>query len=41
MGKYQFGRKTLRGLGFKMSRKEFLASPELQEQGNACFIKTK
>jgi hypothetical protein len=32
MGKYQFGKSTLRGLGYKVSRKEFLNSPELQEQ---------
>jgi len=32
MGKYQFGKRTLRGLGFKMSKKEFLNSPEIQEE---------
>ena len=32
MWKYQFGKSTLRGLGYKVSRKEFLNSPELQEQ---------
>lgn len=32
MGRYQFGRSTLRGLGYKVSRKEFLNSPELQER---------
>lgn len=32
MGKYQFGRSTLKGLGYKVTRKEFLNSPVLQEQ---------
>lgn len=32
MGKYQFGRKTLRNLGYKISKKEFLNNPLLQEQ---------
>lgn len=32
MGKYQFGRKTLRNLGYKVSKKEFLNNPLLQEQ---------
>ena len=32
MGKYQFGKATLRGLGYEVSRKEFLNSPEIQEQ---------
>ena len=32
MGKYQFGRKTLRNLGYKISKKEFLNNPHLQEQ---------
>jgi len=32
MGKYQFGRSTLKGLGYKVTRKEFLNSPYLQEQ---------
>jgi len=32
MGKYQFGRKTLRNLGYKVSKKEFLNNPNLQEQ---------
>tara|TARA_Y100000389_G_scaffold154528_1_gene155049 strand:- start:363 stop:980 length:618 start_codon:yes stop_codon:yes gene_type:complete len=39
MGKYQFGRKTLRGLGFKMSKKEFLNSPELQEQAMQSLLR--
>ena len=39
MGKYQFGRKTLRGLGFKMSKEEFLNSPLLQEQAMHALLK--
>lgn len=32
MGKYQFGRRTLKALGYDVSKKEFLNSPYLQEQ---------
>lgn len=32
MGRYQFGRKTLRGLGYDISKSEFLNSPTLQEK---------
>jgi hypothetical protein len=32
MGKYQFGRKTLKALGYDVSKKEFLNSPYLQEK---------
>lgn len=39
MGKYQFGRKTLRGLGFKMSKEEFLNSPSIQEQAMHALLK--
>ena len=39
MGKYQFGKKTLRGLGFKMSKEEFLNSPLLQEQAMYALLK--
>lgn len=31
MGKYQFGLRTLRGLGYKVSREEFVSSPDIQE----------
>lgn len=31
MGRYQFGKKTLRAIGIKASRQEFLSSPSLQE----------
>jgi len=32
MGKYQFGKKTLKALGYDVSKKEFLDSPYLQEK---------
>jgi len=32
MGKYQFGKKTLKALGYDVSKKEFLNSPYLQEK---------
>jgi hypothetical protein len=32
MGKYQFGKSTLRGLGFKITQDEFLNSPYIQEK---------
>ena len=32
MGRYQFGKRTLRWLGFKMSKEEFLNSPRIQEE---------
>lgn len=32
MGKYQFHKQTLKDLGYKITKKEFLNSPELQEQ---------
>lgn len=32
MGKYQFHKQTLKDLGYKVSKKEFLNSPQLQEQ---------
>ena len=31
MGRYQFGKATLKGLGFKVSRTEFLNNPSIQE----------
>lgn len=31
MGRYQFGKATLKGLGFKVTKEEFLNNPELQE----------
>ena len=32
MGRYQFGRGTLKGLGYKVTQEEFLTSPEIQER---------
>ena len=32
MGRYQFGRKTLKGLGYDVSKTKFLNSPTIQEQ---------
>ena len=32
MGKYQFHKQTLKDLGYKVSKKKFLNSPQLQEQ---------
>lgn len=32
MGRYQFGRATLKSLGIKVSKKEFLSNPSLQEE---------
>ena len=38
MGKYQFGKSTLRGLGYDVSRKEFLNNPELQEEAMLSLL---
>ncbi len=40
MGRYQFGKKTLRGLGFKISREEFLNSPKIQEEAMYKLLQT-
>jgi len=40
MGKYQFGIKTLRGLGFKISKEKFLMSPNIQEVAMLKLLKT-
>ena len=39
MGRYQFGKKTLRGLGFKQSKQEFLDSPLIQEKAMTALLK--
>lgn len=40
MGKYQFGRKTLNGLGYKkISNAEFLKNPEIQEEAMQALLK--
>ena len=38
MGKYQFGKSTLKGLGYDVSRKEFLNNPELQEEAMLSLL---
>jgi hypothetical protein len=38
MGKYQFGKSTLKGLGYKVSRKEFLSNPDLQEEAMLSLL---
>lgn len=38
MGKYQFGKSTLKGLGFDVTRKEFLNNPQLQEQAMLALL---
>jgi len=40
MGKYQFHRKTLKSLGYNVSRKEFLNSPLLQEQAMMDLLRS-
>ena len=39
MGKYQFGKRTLRGLGFKVTKEEFLTSPVIQEKAMTALLK--
>ena len=38
MGKYQFGKSTLKGLGFNVTRKEFLNNPQLQEEAMMALL---
>ena len=38
MGKYQFGRSTLKGLGFKVTKQEFLNNPQLQEEAMMALL---
>lgn len=38
MGKYQFGRSTLKGLGFKVTKQEFLNDPQLQEEAMMALL---
>ena len=40
MGKYQFGPKTLRSLGIKVSREEFLSNPQMQEQAMYLLLRS-
>ena len=39
MGKYQFGKSTLKGLGYNISKEEFLSSPDLQEEAMIKLLK--
>ena len=39
MGKYQFGKSTLKGLGYDISKREFLNSPEIQEEAIVKLLK--
>ena len=39
MGRYQFGKTTLRGLGYDVTKKEFLSSPEIQEMAMQDLLK--
>ena len=38
MGRYQFGKSTLRGLGFKVTQDEFLNSPYIQEKAMQSLL---
>jgi len=38
MGRYQFGASTLKGLGFKVTKEEFLNSPKIQEQAMQALL---
>lgn len=38
MGKYQFGASTLKGLGYKVSKEEFLNNPALQEEAMQALL---
>ena len=38
MGKYQFGKSTLKGLGFKVTQDEFLNSPYIQEKAMQALL---
>lgn len=38
MGKYQFGSATLKGLGYKVTKEEFLNNPALQEEAMQALL---
>ena len=38
LGKYQFSRRTLKGLGFKVKKREFLNSPSIQEEALIALL---
>ena len=39
LGKYQFSKKTLKSLGYKVSKKEFLNNPQLQEAAMLSLLR--
>ena len=39
MGKYQFSPSTVRGLGFRLSKQEFLNNPEIQDTVMLAYMK--
>lgn len=39
MGRYQFGKRTLKGLGYDVTKTEFLSSPEIQEMAMQDLLK--
>jgi len=39
MGKYQFSHTTVRGLGFNVTRQEFLSNPHLQDSVMVAYMK--
>jgi hypothetical protein len=39
MGKYQFGKETLKGLGIKVTQEEFINNPALQEKAMQLLLK--
>ena len=38
LGRYQFSPRTLRGLGFEISKKEFLNNPDVQDEAMMCYL---
>ncbi len=38
MGRYQFGKSTLKGLGFEVSKNEFLSNPQLQDSAMMALL---
>lgn len=38
MGRYQFGKSTLKGLGFEVTKKEFLNNPQLQDSAMMALL---
>ena len=39
LGRYQFSKRTLKGLGYKISKKDFLNSPRIQDEALVCLLK--